>query len=71
MIDIDITPENVRARVGRIRELADDPEAASERERDLWLDVLRAISSRDIDVDEAVDCASEAIKSDEIEFPRY
>ena len=63
-----MTPDEVHAKVQHIATLANDAEAAHGAEDDLWQDVLTAIKDG---APEAADLASEALKTREIDFPRW
>jgi hypothetical protein len=64
-----VTPDQVRAKVNRIKEVIDDPEAAHGREDDLWAWVLKAIAN-DNCTDPAA-CAKEALKTQKLDFSRW
>jgi hypothetical protein len=63
-----MTIEEVRAEVRHIAAAAGDPEAAHSNEDALWANVLRAIAAG---VDDAADLAAEALKTEDIRFPRW
>lgn len=64
-----VTPEQVRAKVEEIKEVAHDPEWAHGLEDKLCEWVIRAIATGNCTDPRA--CAVEAIKSREIQFPRW
>jgi hypothetical protein len=65
----DITPTIVRERVEAIREAAEDDEFAHGLEDSLYEDILRAIADgRCLD---PVACATEALKTRDINFARW
>lgn len=58
--------KDVEARLGEIELYADDYERAHSLEDKLWEDVLTTLAERD-----GCEIAREALKSRDIEFPRY
>ena len=61
----------VRQTVTAIRDIAGDPEAAHAAEDNLWGEVLAAIAHEDLDPDYARQLAAEAIRTADINFPRW
>lgn len=64
-----MTVDDVRGRLGEIRELAGDDEAAHGREDRLYIDVLTAIAAGECDDPKAL--AAEALQALEIDFSRW
>ncbi len=63
-----ITLGTIQKRLEEIRACIDDPENAHSLENDLFLDVLEAISNGSSNAQEL---AEAALKSTELEFPRW
>lgn len=61
-----MTWQEVRERVEAIRAQADDPEVAHVMEDRLWFEVLSVMAQWD-----GCEIAAEALKTREIEFPRW
>jgi hypothetical protein len=60
-----MTPEQVKARVGKIAAAADDPEKAHALEDELYRDVMRAIANGHLRIVHLMGVAQEALKSAE------
>jgi hypothetical protein len=65
-----VSPDDVKARVERIRQLAGDPESAHSAEDRLYVTVLAVIAGG-VDADTAKELAYEAVAAGEIDFPRW
>jgi hypothetical protein len=64
-----VSPDDVRARVQAIARVAErSPELAHGRQDDLWLSVLQAIADG---AENPRELAAEAIKADDVNFPRW
>ncbi len=61
--------DQVRQRIATIADTAGDPEVAHSHEDALYLDLLTAIAKGECDDPQA--CAREAVKSAEMDFPRW
>lgn len=69
MGDAEVTLDDVKARVSRIRQMAGDPEMAHSEEDDLRRDLLVAIARGECD--DPVQCAAEALATEQLSFPRW
>jgi hypothetical protein len=69
MVEPNMTVEDVRERLERIKQAAGDPEVAHGREDSLREDVLRHIANGWCSDPMAL--AHEVLKSEEIDFPRW
>lgn len=68
-----MTPDEVKTRVDKLREVAgSDPERDHAEEDSIYYDVLYAIANRETDGDAAsIECAQEAIKAYDIYYPKW
>lgn len=64
-----MTPENIEKRVAEIAELIGDPERAHTEEDSLHQAVLLVIASGTCD--DPVECARAAVKTLDLDFPRW
>lgn len=63
-----ITPEIIRATVARLSDITDNPDYAHRLEDKIRHDVLEAIANG---CEKSRECAVEALKSSELDFPRW
>lgn len=64
-----MTADEIKKRVAEISKARKDPETAHGKEDDLFVDVLRAIAEGR--AEDPAKCATEALKSVELDFPRW